>query len=408
MFAIQAVNKGPLSFCNSRSKSSVKTLEYIPGTTILGGLANIHCLLKEDKDEFARFFTKNQISFGNLYPANFNSDELKDFSRPVYPIPATARTCKRFDGFKYKDSKDDEDGHGVYDQLIQLSLFALNGQKEHRIIPKECPCCGQALSNFPGFYRKGTKWATIAKAKISKEVITQTGISRERGTAQEGILYNREVLQEGQVFWGILKCAPDLWEQFKDFLEIADEKELIYLGNNRSRGMGKIIINQKHFLELNDSPEKIKERVQQFTFRLCKEAKEAKSYYITLNHKIYFPVTLQADMILRDSSMRYLTGLKETILASLLGIKPSELDIIYQHTGTHWITGWNTFTGLPKVLELAINMGSVFLYALKKEPDEKLWEKLFDLQTKGIGERRQQGFGRFIVADPFHLEVKGL
>jgi len=61
---------------------------------------------------------------------------------------------------------------------------------------------------------------------------------------------------------------------------------------------------------------------------------------------------------------------------------------------------------MPRTKEIAIETGSVFLFATNDVPDDALWRALFDLEETGVGRRRAEGFGRICVSDPFHLEVK--
>lgn len=84
-----------------------------------------------------------------------------------------------------------------------------------------------------------------------------------------------------------------------------------------------------------------------------------------------------------------------------VSIKGAEL--IYCNATTRQISGWSSLWGLPKADELAIAMGSVFLFGLKEEPN---WQVLATVQEKGIGSRLTEGFGVVRIADEFH--VKGI
>jgi len=58
---------------------------------------------------------------------------------------------------------------------------------------------------------------------------------------------------------------------------------------------------------------------------------------------------------------------------------------------------------LPKVTELAVQAGAVFLYQMEKAAD---WTtRLERLEEQGVGSRRAEGFGRVLVCDPFHYEA---
>ena len=209
-------SQSPLNFRVSRSTESFETLRYIPGSGLLGSFAAAHRKIRDDKkDEFTKFFLSGDICFGNLYPANFQNREfsgstLRGNNRPIKPIPYTAHSCKRFSGFLFKAEEGGQERHGVLDSLIHWGLFALSGQAKTGIFDayKECTYtdkygkCGESLDAFSGFYRRGDDIAEIGKSEVTTRLLTRTGISRETGTVQEGILYNREVLNEGQSLLG--------------------------------------------------------------------------------------------------------------------------------------------------------------------------------------------------------------
>ena len=61
--------------------------------------------------------------------------------------------------------------------------------------------------------------------------------------------------------------------------------------------------------------------------------------------------------------------------------------------------------GMPRANEIAIDTGSVFLFASSRELDDALIQKLLRLEEEGIGRRKKEGFGRIRISDPFHKEV---
>jgi hypothetical protein len=51
----------------------------------------------------------------------------------------------------------------------------------------------------------------------------------------------------------------------------------------------------------------------------------------------------------------------------------------------------------------AIEKGSVFIFSVKTLNDDTL-NKVYDFETKGIGKRTGEGFGRLSICDPFHID----
>ena len=63
--------------------------------------------------------------------------------------------------------------------------------------------------------------------------------------------------------------------------------------------------------------------------------------------------------------------------------------------------GWNAILGLPKPDAPGLGRGSVFLFKLNDTADQ---QRLAEMEANGVGERREEGFGRVRVCDPFHYE----
>ena len=407
-------SESPLNFRVSRSTASFETLKYIPGTALSGAFAAAHLKAHDNEAEFTRFFLSGEICFSNLYPANFNefsNTDLKDDEQPVKPIPNTARSCKRFSGFRFKANERNKERHGVMDSLIYWGLFALSEQTKVEILESHKNCtysddygaCGELLDAFSGFYRRGEDVAEIGQSEVKTRLLTRTGISRETGTVQEGILYNREVLNEGQVFWGTMSFADEsLQEKFYDFAEDVGEKGMLRVGNNLTRGLGKLGVPQIQAFEADDMAS-LKKRAGAFNEKFHIEAQR---YGVDLLHEFYFPITLQSDAILLDHQLRYQMALDEDYLRDVWDLE--DVALIYQNAGQRHIIGWNALLGLPKAAEWAISMGSVFLFGYNGTPDEHFYQKLYDIEQKGIGKRRSEGFGQVTIADAFHWEVNEL
>lgn len=408
-YIIQITDCGPLSFRAGRDTATTETLGYVPGTALLGGLASAHALLRHDPAEFNAFFMDGGASFGNLYPAAFKFDELQGETDPVYPLPRTAMSCKRFGGFTFdeEDAKD-EPHHGVFDALIPWALFALSGQTDARPLAafKQCPQCKEPLDRFDGFYRRNPFNAQeMGTVKAKRGLRTRTGIHRATGTVRQGILYSREVLRpdrkSSSQFWGTLTVGDDQAEAFQQFVHQTNKSNLLRLGNNRTRGFGRVNV-QLEAIDGGDTPDTLQTRIQAFDDAL---REQAQCFSIATPHAAYVPLTLVSDAILFDRLLRHRTTLAPDYLADVWGLTGVEL--IYQNSSTRRVLGWNDLFRLPKPDDVAITMGSVFLLGFSESPDGGMLQTLLKMQGKGIGARRREGFGRLVVAHLFHKEVHG-
>ena len=410
---ITVSSESPLNLRVSRSTASFETLKYIPGTALLGAFAAAHRKICNDEDQFTRFFLSGEMCFGNLYPANFQQDEfsntdLRGDDQPVKPIPKTARSCKRFSGFRFKADAANKERHGVMDSLIGWSLFALSGQTKIRILNTQRECayigkrgkCEESLDAFSGFYRRGEDVNQIGKSEAKTRLLTRTGISRETGTVQESILYNREVINEGQWFWGTMSFSDEsLCDIFCDFAEDVGVKGILRIGNNLTRGLGKLGVPQIEELSPEDM-DVLKKRAEAFNEKFHATAE---IYGVDLPHQFYFPITLQSDAILFDSQLRYQTTLHENYLHHIWDLP--NVALVYQNAGQGYITGWNSLFGLPKAAERTISMGSVFLFGYDGTLDNGFYQNLHNIEEKGIGKRKSEGFGQVTVSDIFHWGV---
>jgi CRISPR-associated protein Csx10 len=407
------LSESPLNFRVSRSTANFDTLKYIPGTALLGAFAAAHLKTRDDETEFTQFFLSGEICFGNLYPANFQSDEfsntdLRDDEQPVKPIPNTARSCKRFRGFRFKADSNNQERHGVMDSLVYWGLFALSSQLKIEILNahKICPYpvgqneCGELLDAFPGFYRRGEEITEIGKSEAKTRLLTRTGISRETGTVQEGILYNREVLNEGQSFWGTMSFADEsLYNNFCAFARDVGYKGMLRIGNNLTRGLGKLGVLELEEFDTDDLIS-FKQRTSAFNQKFHTEAQ---AHCVDLPHQFYFPITLQSDAILPDPQLRYQTALDGNYLHHVGHL--SDVTLVYQNASQRRVIGWNALFGLPKAAEWAISMGSVFFFGYDGIIADSFYKQLYALEQTGIGKRRLEGFGQVTVADAFHWEV---
>ncbi len=67
------------------------------------------------------------------------------------------------------------------------------------------------------------------------------------------------------------------------------------------------------------------------------------------------------------------------------------------------VRGWNAAWGCAKPDDLAVAMGSVYLYKYTGEDAAKLKNFLQELQLRGVGLRREEGFGKIAICEPLHL-----
>ncbi|HVB24684.1 MAG TPA: RAMP superfamily CRISPR-associated protein [Ktedonobacteraceae bacterium] len=401
----------PLAIRADHAQDGSVTAKYVSGTTLMGSLAGVHRHMHGDRtDEFAALFLHGAVQYPNLYPAVFKDPKIQNATSPVYPLPKTAQSCKRFPGFQYQF-----EGHGVRDTLIDWALFSLGSDgkglkaiEEH----KDCNVCKESkyyssMYLFPGYYRRDDEEpGVIMSAEVDKciRLQTHTGINRRTGTVQESILYNREVFEEGMQFWGELKVADELASQFEKLVEDVGYTGLVRVGTGRTRGSGKVTLGIDTFNDAQGTFEAFKVRLSEFNEKL---REQARPFDIQVPDGFYFAVTLHSPVILCDDLLRYEGTLSAKRLAQLVNesISVDTFKRVYQAASVRRVTGWNELWGMPKTNEFAIEIGSVFLFSCPSEPDNTLLHSLYSLEEQGIGRRKAEGFGRIRISDPFHREA---
>lgn len=395
-------SRTPLSFKATRSSSDAKTLDYIPGTSLLGAMAKAHQIYYDDQEEFQNLFFGSGLMVGNCYPIG---DEVADYrSLRSGPFPSTSVTCKRFPGFK---GHQDEEAHGIRDLLKEWTAYALSDYKKDELLlpPLECPygegamTCKANRVPVSSYYQIDFQKRSFSSSFVKKKMITGTGIDRKTGTVRSGVIYNREVILEKQYFTGEISIHEKARESLQEFLKTTSPAGYLRVGNSRSRGLGEVstvLITEKPYQDVDS----IKENINRFTQGVTQLTKE---YGIYQPYQYLVPLTFHSDTILMDDFLRYSTCLDEDLFEEQ--ISPSQVKLVYGSYSNYDFMGWNSFLGLPREKELVIKRGSVFVFGLEGEPGPTFFEDLYQLQIKGLGERRREGFGRVLVADIFHQEV---
>ncbi len=399
----------PIMIGERGTSNDSKSLDYIPGEALRDGLAYAYlrrnALVEGEADKmFESLFLKGETHFGNLYPANFDAHIDGDIADdiPIRPLPRTARSCKRWPGFLYGAQDEDDERHGVTDHLMLRAFFETSGMRRMDLLNEMeyCPRCGFSLDRFSGFYGVAAP-SGYGKANVNMRLVTGTGINRLTETVHEEILFSREVIAEvdpsgqEQLFQGIINVEND---QAKTFFDLVNDDSLnIRVGQAKSRGFGSIRLTD-HFPLPVESQDAFETRLAAFDECLKTQAKKRE---VEIEDAWYFSVTCWSEVILRTPDLRYRTILSRDELAELP--QADRLNLIYHSASVKKISGWNSLWRLPKSIEIGIGKGSVFLFAYTAPPTPEFFQQLYRLEQRGLGVRREEGFGWMSVSDPFHL-----
>ncbi len=369
----------PLAIHQSRSGTQyIRTLDYIPGTALRGALAETYLLKREKPNEtFSTLFLSDKVCYGDLWPTTGNETSVL--------IPATARACKRF---KLEHIK------SFCDTLLD-TWGTGNGYDK---CPE--PGCGETYDRVSGYLSDLSSTSVLSPRNRLR---INTAIARSTGTVAPEMLFTQHTLHGVQYkdnsrqeifFQGTLMLTD---AGLKDELgRMLSAGRRFSLGAGRSRGLGEVMVES---WEECTTENNLPERWKRFNETAWFAGGEDKNFY--------FSLTLLSHLILRDEFLRPVLG---NITPSHLGF-PEGVEWVRYSSGQPVIflnaviiSGWNTAQGLPKPDMVALSRGSVLFFQCEREQERAVLNRLIQIETKGLGERKEEGFGRVAVCYPIHYE----
>lgn len=337
--------------------NSETTSDFIPGSMIRGALIARYAAasgkgpanLDAGDPEFSRLFLDGATRYLNAYPVEGNSRTI--------PTPLS-----------WQHPKDEEET--AYD----FAVTPIADEKQWQ--PISTPFC-QLLPEEDEL--------EAILVRPSHTITVHTSRDRRYGRARSGsgAVYQYESLEAGQSFQAAIICEHDTdAERLRELLG-----ERLQLGGSRSGGYGGVQVVKPKILDGTSWHEYGISRCESETRTII--------------------VTLLSDVILRDGRGQYAIGAEvvaETIASILGGIRLRTLPERTFIRGT-LIGGFNRKWGLPLTQTPALRMGSVIVF--KIEGDDKPTEEQFaHLESRGIGERRTEGFGRLGINLHGNEEIK--
>lgn len=183
----------------------------------------------------------------------------------------------------------------------------------------------------------------------------------------DNILFRYEYIEKGQDFKGLVRLREDLLD---DFIKLFDKKKL-YLGGSKGSGYGLCYIDGLQVFDSNPEIEKDREFGEEI-------------YLLALS-----------DILYRNEQGLYSTKIDEEGLGKRLGLDLSYIDSSIDKLNiSNFNNTWNARTANI----VGIGKGSIFKYRINNLEDLDL-EKIKALEDQGLGDRLEDGFGRFVILD---------
>ncbi len=291
----------------------------------------------------------------------------------------------------------------VHDALVERVCWRRQGPKALLYSPTDGQ--GRAWDRFDAaFYTlRDDQPGRLHSRTVAQRMLTRVAISRRSGTAADQQLYSPLVLSEvnsndpGQptVFLG----SAVLPEGDEEALEALTS--ITHLGGRQTSGLGRVRIEVAR-----SEPERgdaIKHRVALLTERFQEQA----ALYERLGGSEWkipdgtiFTINLLADTILTEQGWLPSYDLSPALLEELTGIRAERLAAMVDPTVC---AGWNVLWQRPKHSAPGLRKGGLFVFQAEHPLEEGHYQQLARLQSDGIGERRQEGYGQVRVCDEFHL-----
>lgn len=246
---------------------------------------------------------------------------------------------------------------------------------------------GRQLKGYRSGYIDSTSKTTLPKHETIKMIVgTHNTIKDEfqRPTKNSGGgIYSYEAIQPGTKLQAKLKLR-------KSIADVLDKNSQIW----RKSLKGNYRIGQSKKDDYGDIHLEI----------LTNQESEYQKPAITNNELNELTVWLLSDVLLRDERLRPTTDIKyleqelEKYLNVQLEIKSSDEKKLSYIARTHRIDSWQVRWGLPRPSLVGLAAGTCVVFEIIEGTlDQKL---LTQIQSRGIGERRAEGYGQICFNEP--------
>lgn len=329
------------------------SLNYFPGSVLRGALIAKYMeakgLLELDvgSEEVRRLFFDGRTRYLNGYPLDRQGCR-------TLPVPLSW----------YQDKE--EVARGTEEKPAPIYDLALNGQYAELKRPQrvKAPFCtlGEYFVRLVNPSRR-LYLHTARNRRYGRALRYQAGKEGEFG----GAVFRYEALAPGQAFEAVIICEHEADAEIIFSLL----KGEVFLGGSRTAGYG---------------------RAEIAAARVLPPDWREVSVALAPGEEGLLAVTFLSDALVRDENGQFTVEPRviAALLARELGVK---LEVKRCFVQGQPVGGFNRKWGLPLPQALAIKMGSVLVCSL---PAGAYLEaaKLQELEARGIGERRAEGFGR--------------
>jgi len=339
-------------------ENMVASEDYIAGSALLGAFAAAYLTknkiknLNQERNEFIKFsdlFISNKVSFLNGYPVTENGKRM-------LPMPLSIKYEKGMN----QDAKDE-----FFD--TQLTNY------KHKT--------GYCYIEPDTTNNHGLVFERLSVGKQYQFHHQRT--NQSVGRSATGEIFNYESILGNQIFKSLIVGPSYLLNELKHLVDTYGK--IIRLGRSRNTQYGKAEITIGGMQDYNG---------------------EVAYMHNKDNDPHILTITLTSDIILLNDNGHAETnirlflmtlGFKEELINSLLHQKNQDIEKIKSYFRTKIVESYNAAWKARTPSHTAFIKGSCFKFILTKDEYEQLRIPIESILKNGIGLRRNEGYGRFVV-----------
>ncbi len=360
-----------------------ESVQTIPGSALRGALA-WRVAQRYDLTEgsaayenFVNLFFHHAVRFSPLLPTQSDPGDPYHQCHPAIPAPRDLCTCEIHPG--YKDGK--PKGHGVW----SLAWDDTPGEfcpECHKLNPAQETGL-KTLNGFIGLNRAQPATDSAPKQAVEMHI----RIDPKTGRVNPGDLYGYVTLEAGQYFVGEISCTDeDTWKVLQEMCGLAVQNEVTHLrlGKANRRGYGKVSMVGETAQSSPWQGGDIGQRV---------------------DNPARVVLLLLSDAIVHDSCGRSVQGFESSWLNRELDLPDKaaiKVDPTRAFSAVRPIQSFNAKLGLPRSRDMAMAAGSCVRISFDGIDLPSLRQKLANVESKGIGLRRDEGFGLVVFNHAIH------
>lgn len=352
-----------------------RTLGYLPATVLRGAIvtAALQARGQADRDRSGEPWFRELVldpgtclRFGDALPTAQNPQ-----AQPRR-VPFSLQTCK------YGGAE-----HGVTDTLIRHFIRAFLARNRLFVATEDaCGRCGERL-----IYAK----QLLGSPEPERRVTTRLALEHGSGRSADGQLFSAELLERGTRFVALIAGVGTAGRK----LLAAASSRPLRLGHGRGQGYGRARIVAARAATVDDLRSRL-ERLDGWVRQALEGVAQATSITaVELEAgRRYFTVTLTSDLAPTRSQLS-----AEEVLLAELGLE--DVEIVHGQVRAGQRGGWDARRHRPKPYRPILRAGSTLLLATAR-PFTDLLPNFAELELRGAGDAREEGFGWLRCSDPIH------